>query len=43
MKVKKLIQKLYTAIVTDNIEDQKKLYKQITKKSLQHKKTHAVK
>jgi len=43
MKTKNLIKKLYKAIIEDNKERVAKLYRKITKKSLKHKKTHAVK
>ena len=42
MKVKTLIQQLYEAIINKDVEKQKELYTKITKKSLKHKKTHAV-
>jgi hypothetical protein len=42
MKVKKLIKKLYKAIVLHNLEKERKIYKKITKKSLKHKHTEAV-
>ncbi len=42
MKVKELIKNLYIAIREGNKELQKKLYEQITKKSLKKKKTQAV-
>jgi len=42
MKVKTLIQQLYEAIARKDVEKQKELYAKITKKSLKHKKTHAV-
>jgi len=42
MKVKKLIKKLYKAILMHNLTKEKKLYKKLLKKSLQHKHTEAV-
>jgi len=42
MKVKTLIQQMYEAISRKDIAKQKELYLKITKKSLKHKKTHAV-
>jgi len=42
MKVKTLIQQLYEAIILKDTEKQKEIYAKITKKSLKHKKTHAV-
>jgi hypothetical protein len=43
MKTKNLIKMLYVAIIADNKERVAKLYRKVTKKSLRHKKTHAVK
>ena len=42
MKTKKLIAKLYGAIFEQDKKLQLKLYKKILRKSLKHKKTHAV-
>ena len=42
MKTKSLIKKLYIAIFSGSKEEQNKLYKKITRKSLKHKKTQAV-
>jgi len=42
MKVKKLIKKLYKAIILHDLIKERKLYKKITKKSLKHKNTTAV-
>jgi hemerythrin superfamily protein len=42
MKVKKLIKKLYKAILKHNLIKEKKLYKKLLKKSLRHKHTEAV-
>jgi hypothetical protein len=42
MKVKKLIKKLYKAIVLHNLKRERKIYKKITKKSLKHKHTEAI-
>lgn len=43
MKVKKLIQKMYEAIVKKDSETERKLWDKALKKSLKHKKTHAIK
>ena len=43
MKTKKLIMAYYKAIRDKNIELQKKLYAEITKKSFQGKKTQVIK
>lgn len=43
MKVKKLIQKMYEAIVKKDRETERKLWGMALKKSLKHKKTHAIK
>jgi len=43
MKVKKLIKEHYKAIIERNKEKQQEIYQKITKKSLKHKKTFAVK
>ena len=42
MKVKNLIKKLYEAILTGHAELEQKIYKKITRKSLKHKHTQAV-
>lgn len=43
MKVKKLIQRIYEACVTGDVESQKTLWKKTLEKSVKHKKTHAIK
>lgn len=43
MKVRKLIKRLYEAIIQRKLKKEKKIYNKITKKSLKGKKTHAVK
>jgi hypothetical protein len=42
MKVKKLIKKLHKAIVLHQLKKERKIYKKLTKKSLQHKHTEAI-
>lgn len=42
MKVKKLIKKMYKAIIRSDKESERKLYFKILKKSLKHKHTEAV-
>lgn len=42
MKVRKLIKKMYEAIIRGDKATESKLYKRITKKSLEHKHTEAV-
>jgi len=42
MKVKKLIKRMYKAIIQSNKKREKKLYLKILKKSLKHKHTEAV-
>ena len=43
MKVKKLIKKMYKAIIRSEKEKERKFYFKILKKSLKHKHTYAVK
>jgi hypothetical protein len=43
MKVRKLIKKLYLAILRHQRDKEVKIYKKLTKKSLKGKKTYAVK
>jgi len=43
MKVRALIKRHFSAIIKGKKDLAEKLYRKITKKSLQHKKTHAVK
>ena len=43
MKVKKLINRLYEAIVSKDKDGEKKIWKKLIEKSLKHKNTHAVK
>lgn len=43
MKVKKLIKKMYRAIIVHNEKQEKKLWFKALKKSLKHKHTHAIK
>jgi hypothetical protein len=43
MKVKNLIKKLYSSIINGHKDLEKKIYEKITRKSLKHKRTHAVK
>jgi hypothetical protein len=43
MKIKKLIQKMYEAILKKDAKTEKKLWFQALKKSLKHKKTHTIK
>jgi len=43
MKTQELINKLYKAIISGDIEKEKKTWLKVLKKSLKHKKTHAVK
>lgn len=43
MKTRELVKKLYAAIINGQQRLQQKLYEKITKKSLKHKRTHAVK
>lgn len=42
MKVKKIIRKMYRAILVHNLTEEKKLYKKLLKKSLKGKHTEAV-
>lgn len=42
MKVRKLIKKLYVAIIRHRKDKEQSLYRKITKKSLKGKKTHVV-
>ena len=42
MKVHKLIKKFYRAIAKHDAKKEKKLWLKILKKSLKHKKTHAI-
>jgi len=42
MKVKKLIKKIYGAILVHNLKKEKKLYKKLLKKSLKGKHTEVV-
>ena len=42
MKVKKLIRRLYKAILQHNAMKEKKIYMKLLRKSLKHKKTQAV-
>jgi hypothetical protein len=43
MKVKKLVKKMYEAILKNDKEEEKRLWFISLKKSLNHKKTHIVK
>lgn len=43
MKVKKIVKKMYRAIVNDNQEKEKKLWMKALKKSLNHKNTYVIK
>lgn len=43
MKVKKLVAKMYRAILAHDTEKEKELWFKALKKSLKHKRTHAVK
>jgi len=42
MKMKKLMKKLYKACVEHDAERERKFWMKVLKKSLKHKKTHAV-
>ena len=42
MKVKKIIRKMYKAILEHNKKKEKKLWLKSLRKSLKHKKTHAI-
>jgi hypothetical protein len=43
MKVKELIRLLFDAILKGDRAEEKRIYEKILKKSLKHKKTHAIK
>jgi len=43
MKVKKLIKKMYEAIVRNDKDEEQRLWLKALKKSLKHKKTHVIK
>ena len=43
MKIKKLILKMYEAMLKKDTQTEKKLWFQALKKSLKHKKTHTIK
>jgi hypothetical protein len=43
MKVKKLVKKMYEAIVRKDKEEEQRLWLKALKKSLKHKKTHIIK
>ena len=43
MKVQKLIKKMYESIINHDQKKEKKLWFKALKKSLHHKKTHAIK
>lgn len=42
MKMKKIVRKMYKAILEKNQKKEKKLWMKTLKKSLRHKKTHAI-
>jgi hypothetical protein len=42
MKVGKLIRKFYAAIIDGNIDEQKRMWKKLLRKSLKGKKTHVI-
>ena len=42
MKVSKLVRKFYLAIIDGNIDDQKRMWKKLLRKSLKGKKTHVI-
>lgn len=43
MKMKKLVKKMYEAILRKDVKTEKKLWLKSLKKSLKHKKTHIIK
>lgn len=43
MKVRKIVKKMYEAILNHNQKKEKKLWFKALKKSLKHKNTHAIK
>lgn len=43
MKTQKILKKMYQACIDHDVKEEKKLYFKILKKSLKHKKTHAIK